>query len=112
MNGEAGDGRGVRLPEADEGKGGVLEAVKILLGSTESASFFAAVGLSGMGAGVIDTFLFIRCVAPPFFSRVGAPSGRNATRCVRRSPRRVMMKVTCLISACCTACVWKRGNEL
>lgn len=39
----------------------MVSALKIMLGSRESASFFGAVGLSGMGAGVIDTFLFIRC---------------------------------------------------
>ncbi|CAN0090201.1 unnamed protein product, partial [Ectocarpus sp. 13 AM-2016] len=31
-----------------------------MLGTDESASFFTAVVLSGMGRGVIDTFLFIR----------------------------------------------------
>lgn len=41
-------------------KAGVLMAMKIMLGSDESASFFMAVVLSGMGSGVIDTFLFIR----------------------------------------------------
>lgn len=42
-------------------KGGVLSLVLIMLANAQNASFFASVGLSGMGAGVIDTFLFIRC---------------------------------------------------
>lgn len=42
------------------GQGGVLMAVRIMVSTDQSASFFMAVGLSGMGAGVIDTFLFIR----------------------------------------------------
>lgn len=41
-------------------KAGVLMAIRIMLGTDESASFFMAVVLSGMGSGVIDTFLFIR----------------------------------------------------
>ena len=43
-----------------EDEGSVLTVVCIMLDSPRKASFFAAVGLSGMGAGVIDTFLFIR----------------------------------------------------
>lgn len=43
----------------DDQTEGVLTAWRIILGSTESATFFAAVGLSGMGMGLIDTFLFI-----------------------------------------------------
>ncbi len=39
---------------------GVLMAVRIMVGTDQNASFFTAVGLSGMGSGVIDTFLFIR----------------------------------------------------
>lgn len=35
-------------------------AIGIMLGTDESASFFMAVVLSGMGRVVIDTFLFIR----------------------------------------------------
>lgn len=31
-----------------------------MLGNVDTATFFAAVGLSGMGMGVIDMFLFIR----------------------------------------------------
>lgn len=57
---EDGSGR-VRLQEANERpKEGVLTVVRIMLATDQSASFFMAVGLSGMGAGVIDTFLFIR----------------------------------------------------
>lgn len=37
----------------------MLSAV-LVLGTTSTASFFLAVVLSGMGAGVINTFLFIR----------------------------------------------------
>ncbi|CAM9243107.1 unnamed protein product, partial [Laminaria digitata] len=44
----------------EEDKGSVLTVVCIMLGTPCKASFFAAVGFSGMGAGVIDTFLFIR----------------------------------------------------
>lgn len=44
----------------DKQDGGMMTAVRTMLGSIESASFFGAVCLSGMGAGVIDTFLFIR----------------------------------------------------
>lgn len=43
-----------------EDKGSVLTVICIMLNTPYKASFFAAVGLSGMGAGVIDTFLFIR----------------------------------------------------
>lgn len=43
-----------------EEEGGVLSVVRMMLGNAQNATFFAAVGLSGMGAGVIDTFLFIR----------------------------------------------------
>eukprot|EP00904_Undaria_pinnatifida_P013765 jgi/Undpi1/9519/HiC_scaffold_27.g11975.m1 len=42
------------------GKISVLNVACIMLGTPYKASFFIAVGLSGMGAGVIDTFLFIR----------------------------------------------------
>ena len=41
-------------------KAGVVMAIGIMLGTDESASFFMAVVLSGMGRVVIDTFLFIR----------------------------------------------------
>lgn len=41
-------------------KDSVWTVVCIMLDTPYKASFFAAVGLSGMGAGVIDTFLFIR----------------------------------------------------
>ncbi|CAM9324048.1 unnamed protein product [Ectocarpus sp. 4 AP-2014] len=51
-----GEGSGAKAKE----QGGVLMAVRIMMYTGESASFFMAVGLSGMGAGVIDTFLFIR----------------------------------------------------
>ncbi|CAN0360065.1 unnamed protein product [Ectocarpus sp. 8 AP-2014] len=51
-----GEGPGAKAKE----QGGVLMAVRIMMYTGESASFFMAVGLSGMGAGVIDTFLFIR----------------------------------------------------
>lgn len=44
----------------EEDKGGVLTAIRIMLSTPHTASFFVAVGLSGTGAGVIDTFLFIR----------------------------------------------------
>lgn len=46
--------------EGPREKAGVLMAIRIMLGTDESASFFVAVVLSGMGSGVIDTFLFIR----------------------------------------------------
>lgn len=51
-----GEGLGAKAKE----QGGVLMAVRIMMYTGESTSFFMAVGLSGMGAGVIDTFLFIR----------------------------------------------------
>lgn len=38
----------------------VLEVIRIMLGTPHKASFFAVVGLSGMGTGVIGTFLFTR----------------------------------------------------
>lgn len=44
----------------DEGNKGVLPAFWVLLGSAHASSFFVAVVLSGIGAGVINTFLFIR----------------------------------------------------
>lgn len=46
--------------EGTREKAGVVMAIRIMLSSDESASFFMAVVLSGMGSGVIDTFLFIR----------------------------------------------------
>lgn len=49
---------GDRTQRAEEG--GVFSAVRIILGTTQSVTFFSAVVLSGMSAGVIDTFLFIR----------------------------------------------------
>lgn len=56
---------------ADTGGSGVCSAVRLMGGSAESASFFAAVGLSGMGAGVIDTFLFIRREYVPSAALIG-----------------------------------------
>lgn len=56
-------GEGKREGGAEEGAGekvGVVMAIRIMLGTDESASFFTAVVLSGMGRGVIDTFLFTR----------------------------------------------------
>lgn len=47
-------------PHGDEKEGHMLPAVWAMLGTARTASFFMAVVLSGMGAGVIDTFLFIR----------------------------------------------------
>ena len=44
----------------EEEKVGVLAVVHVMLSTPHNATFFAAVGLSGMGAGVIDMFLFIR----------------------------------------------------
>lgn len=44
----------------EEGKVGVLAIVRVMLATSHNATFFAAVGLSGMGAGIIDMFLFIR----------------------------------------------------
>lgn len=44
----------------EEGNDGVLAAVRVMLATPYNATFFAAVGMSGMGAGVIDMFLFIR----------------------------------------------------
>lgn len=38
---------------------GVLSALWIMFSTTQNASFFASVTLSGMGKGVIDTFLFV-----------------------------------------------------
>lgn len=38
---------------------GVLAALWIMFSTTQNASFFASVTLSGMGKGVIDTFLFV-----------------------------------------------------
>lgn len=40
-------------------KSGFSRVVRIVLGSVESMTFFAAEALSGMGRGIIDTFLFI-----------------------------------------------------
>ncbi|CAB1096853.1 unnamed protein product [Ectocarpus sp. CCAP 1310/34] len=56
-------GGGKREGGEEEGAGekaGVVMAIRIMLSTDESASFFTAVVLSGMGRGVIDTFLFIR----------------------------------------------------
>ncbi len=56
-----GEGKGDgRVAEGARKKGGVVMAIRIMLGADESATFFMAVVLSGMGKGVIDTFLFIR----------------------------------------------------
>lgn len=44
----------------DEKEETVSSVVRMMMGNLQSATFFAAVGLSGMGVGVIDTFLFIR----------------------------------------------------
>lgn len=41
-------------------KGSILSVVWLMLSTAEHASFFATVGLSGMGAGILDTFLLIR----------------------------------------------------
>lgn len=55
-----------REEEGEEGnisheERGVLPSVlSLLLSSSQNLSFFIAVALSGMGSGVIDTFLFIR----------------------------------------------------
>lgn len=49
----------------EEDKESLLTVVRVMLGTPHTATFFAAVGLSGMGAGIINTFLFIRYV---FFS--------------------------------------------
>lgn len=65
---ESGPGDNSTGSEREEGEGGarardkagVVMAIRIMLGTDESASFFVAVVLSGMGSGVIDTFLFIR----------------------------------------------------
>ena len=38
---------------------GVLAALWIMFSTTQNASFFVSVTLSGMGKGVIDTFLFV-----------------------------------------------------
>ncbi|CAM9838261.1 unnamed protein product [Scytosiphon promiscuus] len=55
------DGKSARLQRTSEQtEGGVLAVVRIMLATDENASFFMAVVLSGMGAGVIDTFLVIR----------------------------------------------------
>lgn len=56
------DGKVHEMVQKDGGgspRGEVMEALRVMFGSGERASFFAAVGLSGMGSGVIDTFLFI-----------------------------------------------------
>lgn len=44
---------------ADDENDGILAALRTALGSAESTTFFAAVAISGIGMGVIDTFLFI-----------------------------------------------------
>ena len=49
--------------KGEEEEGGALSAAWFLLSTVPTASFFLAVVLSGMGAAVIDTFLFIRYVA-------------------------------------------------
>lgn len=54
----AGDADEFGLKDEDEET--VWSAVWLMMGNLQSASFFAAVGLSGMGVGIIDTFLFIR----------------------------------------------------
>lgn len=47
-----------RGPPEQEGNG-VLSAVSLMFGTPQNASFFTAVALSGMGKGIINTFLFI-----------------------------------------------------
>eukprot|EP00904_Undaria_pinnatifida_P002326 jgi/Undpi1/12094/HiC_scaffold_4.g01792.m1 len=44
----------------DDAKGRFLTVVRLMFGTLESSSLFAAVLLSGMAGGVIDIFLFIR----------------------------------------------------
>lgn len=61
--GEYSSGGGGDVTREDGSKTSVVSTVWIMLDTFESASFFAAVCLSGMGSGVIDTFLFIRCGA-------------------------------------------------
>lgn len=51
-----------RPPHNDVEEGDMLAAVWAMLGTAGAASFFMAVVLSGMGAGVINTFLFIRYI--------------------------------------------------
>lgn len=43
----------------EQKEGGVLAALWIMFSTTQNASFFLSVTLSGMGKGVIDTFLFV-----------------------------------------------------
>lgn len=49
----------VKKAEGGSSGGGVVGALRVMFGSAESASFFAAVALSGMASGVADTFLFV-----------------------------------------------------
>lgn len=60
--GDSSTGEGEREggAEGPRENAGVAMAIRIMLGTDESASFFMAVVLSGMGRGIIDTFLFIR----------------------------------------------------
>lgn len=57
---KSGEGKREGGAEGAREKAGVVMAIRVMLGTDESASFFMAVVLSGMGRGVIDTFLFIR----------------------------------------------------
>eukprot|EP00903_Cladosiphon_okamuranus_P013285 g12384.t2 len=59
-NNTVGDGKREQGAEGARENAGVAMAIRIMLGTDESASFFMAVVLSGIGSGVIDTFLFIR----------------------------------------------------
>ncbi|CAN0075716.1 unnamed protein product, partial [Discosporangium mesarthrocarpum] len=61
--GGGGGGRGGGGGEGGGGKGshgGVGLALRVMMGSMDRFFFFSAVCLSGVGAGVIDTFLFVR----------------------------------------------------
>eukprot|EP00903_Cladosiphon_okamuranus_P010272 g9726.t1 len=59
-NSMVGGGKRAQGAEGARDNAGVAMAIRIMLGTDESASFFMAVVLSGIGRGVIDTFLFIR----------------------------------------------------
>lgn len=53
----------------DDAKERFLTVVRLMFGTLESSSLFAAVLLSGMAGGVIDIFLFIRLVLPREFMK-------------------------------------------
>lgn len=52
-------GDGAQCRTHDQKETGVLSALRIMFSTPQNASFFVSVTLSGMGKGVIETFLFV-----------------------------------------------------